>query len=336
MKKSLLVVLRFMAFLAIGLILLWLAFRKTDFQRLADDLQFAGYEWVLFGLFFGVIAYISRARRWILLITPLGYKPSLKNSYHAVMTGYLANIALPRLGELTRCVALGKKEKIPVDQLFGTVLIERAVDLISLLFILVIVLFTSGDKIAELLNESIFLPLQNKVADTFGVTWILWAALALVGIVSLLFVIKYRQILRKNKFFRKFFEIGRGIINGLKSITNLERKGEFIFHTILIWVCYAMMTWVVVFALDSTSGVNIGESFFLLVVGGLAMSAPVQGGFGVYHYAISRALIILENISMEDGLAYAVLTHESQLIWIAIAGTISFFLIFKKRAPEER
>ena len=290
-------------------------FRQTDFRKLAEDLKRADYSWLILSLIFGFAAFLSRARRWILLIKPLGYNLPFSSAYHALMTGYLANLALPRLGEITRCVALGKKEKIPVDQLIGTVIVERTIDIVSLISITFIVLLTSSSQIGQFLNESIFTPLQAKFAAIFGMTWIMWAALIFFSSVAIWLVVKFRKSLRKVRIFAKMFDIAKGIINGLKTITNLERKWEFIFHTLFIWITYAMMTWVVVFSIESTSDVSFGESIFLLVIGGLAMSAPVQGGFGVFHYAVSRALIILENVPMEDGLVYAVLTHESQLVF---------------------
>ena len=328
--------LKFLAFLIIGIILLWLAFRNTDFNKLAADLKEANYAWLLLSVLFGFFAYLSRARRWILLIHPLGYKPSLSNTYHALMTGYLANLALPRVGEITRCVALGKREKIPVDQLFGTILIERTIDFFSLVIIMFVVIFTSSDQVTAFMNKSIFIPLQEKVLGLVGATWILWAALFALMLFAFVLLIRYKRNLRKIRFFAKLFNTARGIINGLKTITNLKRKWEFIFHTIFIWLNYALMSWVVVFAIESTSHITFGESFFLLVIGGLAMSAPVQSGFGVFHYTVSRALVILGNVPLEDGLVYSLLAHESQLIFIAIMGTISFFLIFRRHRKEEK
>lgn len=246
------------------------------------------------------------------------------------MTGYLANLALPRVGEITRCVALGRKEKIPVDQLIGTVVVERTIDFVSLLTICIIVFFTSSDQLSKFLSESIFLPAQQKILVIFGATWILWVIVFTIIIIAMYFAFKYRKKLRKIRFFSKMFDVARGIVNGLKTITNLEKKWEFIFHTVFIWINYALMTWVVVFSLKSTSGITFGESIFLLVIGGLAMSAPVQSGFGVFHYTVSRGLVVLKGVPMEDGLAYALLTHESQLIFVAIIGTISFFMMFRK------
>ncbi len=335
MRRGIIQVIKFIAFLAVGTILLWLAFRNVDFSRLAEGLKEARYSWILLSAFFGLIAYMSRARRWALLINPLGYKPSFINSFYALMTGYLANLALPRVGEITRCVALGKKEKIPVDKLIGTVVVERTIDFLSLLSIMIILIFTSGDDIGMFLNQSIMLPIQEKLITIFGVTWILWAILFFLGFSALVLLIIYRNSLRKFRIFAKMFDVARGIIKGMKTITKLQQKWEFIFHTVFIWINYALMTWVVVFSLESTSQLTFGDSIFLLVIGGLAMSAPVQSGLGAFHYIISRGLFIVKGVPIEDGLVYALLTHESQLIFISIVGAISFFIIFRKDRKEE-
>ncbi len=312
------------------MLLLWFAFYNTDFSKLWAELKEADYSWLLLSVLFASFAFISRARRWVLLVNPLGFNPSTRNAFYALMTGYLANIALPRIGEITRCVALGKKEKIPVDQLIGTVVIERTIDFLSLLTIMIIMIFTSGEKIGLFLKESILLPIRQKVFSIFGNTWILLAILFLLGVITLFLMIRYKKRLRNIRFFSKMFDLARGIINGLTTITNLKRKWEFIFHTIFIWINYALMTWVVVFSLPSTSHLTFGNSVFILVIGGLAMSAPVQSGLGAFHYIVSRGLLIVNGIPVEDGLAYALLTHESQLIFVAIIGTISFFIIFRK------
>jgi uncharacterized protein (TIRG00374 family) len=334
LRKGILQTAKFIAFLAVGVVLLMLAFSNVNFTRLSADLKEADYSWLLLSVFFGFIAYVSRARRWVLLINPLGYHPSLKNAFYSLMTGYLANLALPRIGEITRCVALGKKEKIPVDQLIGTVVVERTIDFISLMTIMIFLIITSGDQISIFLRESILVPIQKKIFSIFGSTWILWAVLFVLMVAGLFLVIKYKKRLRKIRFFAKMFDLARGIINGLKTITNLKRKWEFILLTIFIWINYTLMTWVVVFSIASTSHLTLGDSIFLLVIGGLAMSAPVQSGLGAFHYIISRGLLFVKGIPLEDGLVYALLTHESQLIFVAIIGTIAFFIIFRKHEPS--
>jgi uncharacterized protein (TIRG00374 family) len=335
LRKGILQTLKFTAFLAVGIVLLWFAFRKVDVTKLVTDLREANYSWLLLSVLFGLFAFVSRARRWVLLINPLGFNPSLRNSFYALMTGYLANLALPRIGEISRCVALGKKEKIPVDQLFGTVVVERTVDFLSLLIIMIILILTSGDQISLFLKENILVPVQQKALLLFGSTWIIMVTLFSLLIIMLVLVIRYKKILRKIRFFSKMFDLAGGIINGLKTITNLKRKWEFIFHTVFIWINYALMTWVVVFSLESTSHLTFGDSLFLLVIGGLAMSAPVQSGLGAFHFIISRGLLFIKGIPIEEGLVYALLAHESQLIFVAIVGTISFFIIFRKHRKDE-
>ncbi len=129
-RKFVIQALKFIGFLAAGIFLLWLAFRKVDFQRVAVNLKEANYFWLLLSVFFSLMAFLLRARRWQLLIHPLGDRPTFWHTFHALMIGYFANLALPRIGEITRCVSLGKKEKIAVDKLVGTVIIERTIDFI--------------------------------------------------------------------------------------------------------------------------------------------------------------------------------------------------------------
>lgn len=330
MRKGIIQISKFLAFLAVGILLLWFAFSNVNFTKLAAGLKEAEYSWLLLSVLFAFIAFVSRARRWVLLINPLGFNPSVLNAFYALMTGYLANLALPRIGEITRCISLGKKAKIPVDQLIGTVVVERTIDFISLLIIMIILIFTSGGQIGLFLKESILDPVQHKILSLFGNTWILWVILFSLGIITMFLLVRYKKALRKIHFFSKMFDLTRGIINGLKTITNLERKWEFLFHTVFIWINYALMTWVVVFSLESTSHLTFGNSIFILVIGGLAMSAPVQSGLGAFHYIVSRGLLFVNGIPLEDGLVYALLAHESQLVFIAILGTISFFFILRK------
>jgi len=335
LRKGLIQTLKFLAFLAVGVFLLWIAFRNVEFQKLIEGLKGAKYSWVFLSLLFALLAYASRARRWAILIHPLGYKPSFLNTFYSLMAGYLANLALPRIGEITRCVALGKKEKIPVDQLIGTVVVERAIDLFSLLSIMIILIFIEGNVIAGYLKESIFIPLQQKVFSIFGFTWIIWVIIVVILSLAALLLIRYRKKLRKVRLFAKLFDVIKGVLNGMKTITSLERKWEFIFHTVFIWINYALMTWVVVFALESTSHISPVNGIFLLVVGGLAMSAPVQSGLGAYHYFISRAIAFIAGVTIEDGLIYAFLTHESQMLFVIIIGAVSFFMIFRKNHEKK-
>jgi glycosyltransferase 2 family protein len=327
-RKFVIQALKFLGFLALGILLLWLAFRKVDFNRVGENLKQANYYWIVLSLIFSLLAFILRARRWQLLIHPLGFHPTFWHTFHALMIGYMANIALPRIGEVTRCVVLGKKEKIAVDKLIGTVIIERTIDFLSILIFLILIIITSESLINKFLKESIFMPLREKVLSVVNIPWELWALLVLIAVAAMYLMIRYRKSLRKFRFFAKIFDVVKGVITGLKTITNLNRKWEFIFLTIGIWLSYAIMTWVVVFCLKNTSNITFWDSLIILVVGGLAMSVPVQAGFGAFHWAVAQVLIVMHGINREDGFSFAILSHESQIIFEILVGLISAYVMY--------
>ncbi len=321
-----------MAFLAIGLLLLYFAFRGMDFSEMKGIFQGTKYGWIVISISISLIAMISRARRWMLIIQPLKYKPSLWNTYNAVLFGYLANYAFPRLGEVSKCVALGRKEKIPVDSLIGTVIVERALDLLMAILIMVFLLIARFEKFGAFFQEFLFEPMGDKISTGVSGAWLIILIVAILGLLTVILLYIYRKRLYKFKLFKKFSEIVKGIIVGLKTVMKLERKWEFLFHTLFIWLCYALMTWVVVFALPGiTDSLTFVDGIFLLVVGSMGMVVPVQAGIGAFHWIVSRGLHFVYGLDLTEGLVFATLQHESQTIFILVAGSISMFFIFRKK-----
>jgi len=331
LKKSFGQILKIAAFLALGILLLYFAFRGVAFEELARMFRQVNFWWIGLSLLFACISFFSRARRWMLLIEPLGFKPTFKNTYHSLMVGYLSNYALPRLGEVTRCVTLGKREKIPVDSLFGTVIVERVIDLFMLLLIMMVLLFSWMEKFGAFFSDQVYSPLQEKFTALFGGAWVFWLIIvaALILLVGLVYL--FRNSLARFSLVRKIQEIFTGVLNGLKTIYRMKRKWEFIFHSVLIWFLYILMTWVVVFALEELSGLTFVDGMFLLVIGGLGMSAPVTAGFGAYHWITSRGLMFVYDFSLETGSAYAILAHESNSLLTISLGVLSYILLMLSR-----
>ncbi len=331
MKKVLFQILKIAGFLALGILLLFFAFRGVAMDELGSTLREANFWWIGLSLFFAFISFFFRARRWVLLIEPLGFKPSFKNTYHSVMVGYLFNFALPRLGEVTRCVTLGKREKIPVDSLFGTVIAERVIDLMMLFLIMLILLVSWMEKFGAFFSQQVFDPLRQKMMDSFGGTAVFWLLIAGSIAVIILLLYLFRKQLVRFVFIRKISNIIRGVFDGLKTIYKMKRKWEFVLHSVLIWFFYIMMTWMVVFSLEETSGLTFIDGMFLLVIGALGMSAPVTAGFGAFHWITSRGLVFVYGLSLEQGGAYAILAHESNSILTIMLGAISYLLLMLTR-----
>jgi len=326
LKRTLFKALRFFVFLAIGLFLLYLAVREVNLDEFVSTLKKANFAWVALALLFALIGYLSRAYRWRLLIRPLNYDPPFKNVFYALMLGYTANFALPRLGEVTRCGSLRKSDQIPMDSLVGTVIIERAIDLFVLLLITVVIFFSKIGFFGDFFKREFFQPMLNRAEGLFAYPGFYWViVVALLAGLFLLARFVFKRFSEKPAIV-KIRKLVRGVISGLKTIAHMKNRWAFIFHTVLIWLMYFLMTYVLVFALPATSHLLPIDGLFLLVIGGLGMSAPVQGGLGVFH-VITMAGLSLYGVSRSEGFAYAVLSHESQAFFAILLGAISFVML---------
>jgi len=137
----------------------------------------------------------------------------------------------------------------------------------------------------------------------------------------------FRKKIMEISFVKKMSGFLKGLFQGLFSVFHLKQKWLFLLYTLLIWGCYVMMTYVVFFALAQTSSLTFTDSLFVLSIGRLGMSAPVQNGFGAFHWIVSRGLMLF-GISQSDGLLYATLCHESQTLMVLILGPITLLLVF--------
>ncbi len=326
MKQRILKILRFFVFLFTALFLLYLAFRGIDLSQVWQDLKHARYIWLGITIPAGILSHIFRAWRWNLLIEPLNYKPKLSHTFYAVMSGYLANLALPRLGEVVRCGSLTKTDKVPFDALLGTVITERIVDFLFLVLLLLITFFIKINFFGHFFVTHIFHPLGTRFSTLFSYPITL---LSITGIVILIILAIW--ILRKKimqfTLIRKTFDFLTGIIIGIKTIASLKNKPMFILSSFLIWLMYYFTAWLVMYMLPETSSLTPLDGLFLLVVGSIAMVIPVQGGIGAYHWLMSLALLNLYGIPKETGLVLATLAHESQTLMILIVGSFSIIMI---------
>ena len=327
MKKKIFKILRFLLFLTIALVLLYFAFRGVDAGELRNSFANARYGYVFLYLLIGVISLLSRSYRWMIMIEPLGHKVSFWNSFYSLNTGYLANFAFPRLGEITRCGSLSKAEKIPVDKLFGTVIVERVIDLAILVILLLILIIGRFDYFGNFIKDNIYTPLVEKVNESLGSTWILLLIIISLPVIIVIVYFLFRARLSKILVIQKIKSFIRGILDGLKTIYKLKRRWSFIFHSLLIWACYWLMTYAAFFTLPETSQLKLIDALFMLAVGTLGWVVPVQGGIGAYHYMVTLGFTLYK-IPREAGLTYATLSHGSQMIMLIVLGTISFMLLF--------
>lgn len=335
MKKSVFKSIRYLLFLGLALLLLYLAFRGIDLKLLWENLVHARYGWIPVPLFFASLAYLSRAYRWNLLIEPLGFRPAFRNTFCAMMVGYLANFAFPRIGEITRCGVLARTEKIPADKLVGTVIIERLIDMLMVFILLLVLLIGRFEFFGHFIRENLYNPVVDMLRGITEQSVIFWLA---AGILAAGAVILFYLLLRakpdSNPFLLKLRSIIKGMVSGIKTVYKMKRSGSFILHSLIIWTSYWLMSYFAVFILPATSGLKPMDGLFILVIGSFGFIAPVQGGIGAFHWIVSVGLT-LYGISKVEGLAFATLLHGAQSIWTIMLGAFSMLLLFLARGKAK-
>ncbi len=312
---------------------MWLAFRGLDFGKIKGYFAKANYFWVAAAAAFGILAYWFRAIRWNLLLEPMGYKISNSNALWTISFGYLMNLTIPRSGELARSTALYGVEKVPVDKSFGTIILERVVDLICMIGFLGLTLMFKYDAIAAFYR---FATEQKQGSEESSSNWI-WLILGAGAMGGVLFF-ALRKSLEKLPVLSNIYKIVDGLLQGIMSIFKLKQPVKFILYSIAIWVCYYLAAYLVCFSLPETSNFTIADGFFIIVVGTLGMMVPASGGIGAFHFALKLgigALFLSMGKSFEEGaevgLAYAFISHTMQLVIMAIMGFIAVPILAKAR-----
>jgi uncharacterized protein (TIRG00374 family) len=255
---------------------------------------------------------------------PMGHNPKNSNTFFAVMIGYLANMALPRLGEVTRCGVLNKYEKIPINQSIGTVIIERSVDMVLFLLLFVINLIIFFDRLNLYVEEKIFRPMGNKftILDQNSSLLIVMVA---VGLILVVLFILFRKKISHLALYQKAKKLILGFWKGLFSITKIKKPVTFIIQSITIWVLYYLMIYVCFFSLPSTNNLGFDACLSMLIFGSIGIMV-VQGGIGIYPAIIAETLV-LYNVPATTGYALGWLTWSAQTIMIIIAGIASLILL---------
>lgn len=313
-----------MAFLALGAALLWFSFRNIDLSRLWTDIKGARYSWMLLSLTCLAISLFFRALRWNVQIEALGYETRTSSTFGVVLIAYLANCIFPRLGEVVRCSVLKRKENIPFDKTFGSVVSERIIDIL-VLFLMAFLVIVFQWKLLGSLITSWMVPLVDRLINNV----LLGIIVIVAGIVLVFFLVK---IIRRNK---KIVSLWHGFIDGIKSVVTMKHKWRFVLYTLAIWGFYVLMTWLPFYMLPETSHLGVVEAVTLLGIATLGVVAPVPGGIGTYHFIAITLLNGFYGISEQAAGSFAVINHGSQMMFYLITGIIAYvvMLFFDKRKP---
>ena len=328
-KNKILNLVKILSSFAFMVFIIYYFFGKNS-ESLKRDLLKVEYIYIILSMIFGAWAYVNRGLRWIVLIDALGYKTSKINSVSAVSVGYFTNLFIPRAGEISRCTSLKKSDNIPVDKLFGTILIERVIDFAALVIFVVLAALLKSSEVIRSINEY-----QNLGSvESSNSKSIILLFIILLGIT--IYLLKNR--IKKLPFYQKVSNFISGLKEGFKSIKQMKNKTLFWFHTLSIWIMYFLMTYICFQAIPETSHLGISDGLFLLVLGGIGMVIPAPGGIGSYHLMLMIGLVALQvpegTLSVtpyneyNPAMLFPFIVHTAQTFVAIIMGSLGLLFLF--------
>lgn len=284
-----------------------------DWQLLKQQLSQANYLWLVLSMFVSMLSHLFRAWRWQLLIQAAGSQVKVIDAFAAVLVGYMANAAVPRMGEISRCTVLTTKTKTSFPVLAGTVVTERALDVLTLLSLIILAFFLQYQRLITYFQQFHFSP------------WLI-AGIITFGLLLLFIFIKFRKKFLAFPLINKVYTFVSEVLTSAMSIFKLKNVGLFSILTMLIWLSYTLSTFLATYIFASTTSIGFELSFILMVMGGIGMTLPVPGGLGPFHNAIIWTLVAF-GYAKSDGEALALIIHTPQLIMLVVTGAISYFYL---------
>lgn len=343
--------LKFLVFLGIGVVIMYFVYDKQSeaykqecilkgiadkdcslIKKVYSDFIHSNLFYLFGVIFLFFLSNISRAIRWKMMLKPIGINTSLNTSFHSIMLGYFANLGIPRIGEFVRAGALSRKEKVKFDKVMGTIVLDRLLDVISLMLVFILTLMISSKELINFVSNNSNLADKLHSLLTNPVIW----GVFVIGIIVIIFLFKNGKV--KNSFIGvKIINFIKGIVQGIKSIKSVEKPGWFIFHSIFIWLMYFTMNYVGFKAFLPTAQLGFKAAMTVFTFGSLGIVIPSPGGMGTYHFLVIEALKLF-GINGSDGFSYAnIIFFSVQIIGIILFGLLAMFSLnisTKKLADE--
>ncbi len=349
MKEQLKNFLKFLFFLSIGVGILYLLYvnQNAAFQeecglrgiaeedcsllkKVINDFRTANYFWILVVLILFTISNVSRAIRWNMLIKPLGYQPRFVNSLLSIFIGYFANLGIPRMGEIVRAATLSQYEKIGVEKVMGTIVVDRIVDVISILLVTGLAVLLEFDTIATFVDENV--SITEKLGGLQRL--VLYGILLAILFGGVFFV--FRKRIMATQLFKRVMKLVQGFVEGIKTIQKLDRPWLFVLHSINIWLMYYLMTYMCFFAFAPTSHLSALAGLLVFIFGGWGIVVPSPGGMGSYHFLVQTALQMY-GIDPNDAFSFSNIAFFSiQLgcnVFLGVLSLIALPIINKNYTP---
>lgn len=327
MKSKLRNILQTLFFTALGFAFIWWFWTKLETGekiQIWDSLKQTNYLWFILAIAISLLSHYVRALRWRLMSETFSCKVSRTNSFLAVMSGYLTNLAVPRLGEVVRCTMLKQSDNIPIEKSLGTIVTERIIDMILFALLLLTTIVIQKDLLFNYIEKNFNLNIDNLFQ------------LFIIGVVVLAIVMAlffaFKRKIQHNKTYNKTKDLIKGFLEGIKSIFKLKNPWLFIFYSILIWTLWIFGTFICFQCLNQTDILNPIQALVTTVLGAFGpMITP--GGIGLQPAIFAQ---VLETYTIAKPIGYVCgwLNWLSSQVGTIVVGLIAFIYFSTKKKRQ--
>lgn len=318
MKKILNILVKTVIPLLLGVAILFWIYGNFDFTRLVNELQTMDMRWFWASCVFVVLSHVLRGWRWLLALAPMGYRPKVSDCIYSVFIAYAANLVVPRIGEVSRCVVLERYDRVPFAQSLGTLVSERVVDSVVVLLMTSTAVVLQWDIFSTFIMEAGGVD-SKGVFSSFGRMAVLLAS-ALAFAIVLYFVLRKMSLWKRIKsFISRFWE-------GITSLARMRGAWLYVLETVGIWFCYFMQFYLCFFCFPFSSNLPLLSALLLFVAGSVAVVVPTPNGAGPWHFAII-SIMMLYGVSSTDAAVFALIVHTSQTLLVALLGIYGLIML---------
>ncbi|HAC14588.1 MAG TPA: hypothetical protein DCE78_01400 [Bacteroidetes bacterium] len=336
--------------LGIAAVFVALSLRQVNVADVATELRSISLWWIIPYFFVVLLSHLARAERWKLLLDD---EADMKNSrmvmMSAIMYGYITNIVVPRAGEVFRAVYAGRHSGIQSTKLFGTIILERIIDVFMMLVMLLIT-FMIIVRDPNVLNQIFGTDGAFYIQQLTSATGLSIIALGLILTLSILWYLRNKHQTQSGSdeveltpdheihpigFKNKLSGWIKNFFRGVISIRKLKNWPLFVVYTLAIWMCYILTSLLPFYAFGVFSGFGLEEAFVITVVGAVGVALPSPGGIGTYHYMVQTGLVVLYSISPITALSYATIGHFINIMCLIVISIVLFLMntLYQKRNP---
>lgn len=305
--------------LLLGVFILYIIYKDFDFSQIWQPLKEMDMFWFTMTTIFIILSHVIRGLRWKLALAPLNLHPSSSTSINSIFIAYAANLVIPRIGEVSRCVILEQYDKVPFAQSLGTLVTERLIDTLVVVLMTLVAVALQWNVFMEFINEAGFVTPGKNIGG-----WII------IGLSAAAIAVMLYLLMRKMKIWKKIRSFIVRFSDGLLSLRKMKNGWLFVVETLAIWFCYFMQFYLCFFYFPFTSNLSFLAGLLLFVAGSIAVVVPTPNGAGPWHFAVI-SIMMLYGVSETDASIFALIVHSTQTLIVAILGIYALIMLQLKK-----